>query len=218
PPAEDRQAARFVQPIQPLPVRTPKRGAVMRRRLARRLLPGVVGLGLVGGCRRDAAAGPGGPPLPPPLDLTAVQEAAKSPPPPRPVEPPPAGRVPLEKRLQVPPEIPGANAPPIRLPPPDPERKAERDRLITELYGPTPPIPPDPVPTEGPRLDLAQLERDALALHPTIRQAASAVESARGAALQAGLPPNPSFGFEADTIGSGGTAGQQGVKYEQLIK
>src|SRR5581483_935413 len=50
------------------------------------------------------------------------------------------------------------------------------------------------------------------------RQAASAVESARGAALQAGLPPNPSFGFEADTIGSGGTAGQQGVKYEQLIK
>ncbi len=49
-------------------------------------------------------------------------------------------------------------------------------------------------------------------------QAAAAVESAQGNAIQVGLPPNPSFGFEADTIGSGGTAGQQGAKYEQLIK
>ena len=32
------------------------------------------------------------------------------------------------------------------------------------------------------------------------------------------VPPNPSFGFEGDTFGSGGTAGQQGAKYEQLIK
>src|SRR5204862_4404673 len=75
-----------------------------------------------------------------------------------------------------------------------------------------------PVPTEGPPLDLAQLQGMALANHPALRVAAAAVESARGAAVQAGLPPNPTFGFEADTIGSGGTAGQQGAKYEQLIK
>jgi cobalt-zinc-cadmium efflux system outer membrane protein len=65
---------------------------------------------------------------------------------------------------------------------------------------------------------LAELQRRAMATHPTIRQAVNAVESARGNAIQVGLPPNPSFGFEADTIGSGGTAGQQGAKYEQLIK
>src|SRR5881409_2562585 len=57
-----------------------------------------------------------------------------------------------------------------------------------------------------------------LSAHPSLRQAAADVEAARGAALQAGLPPNPSFGFEADTVGSARTAGQQGAKYEQLIK
>ncbi|HEY1381056.1 MAG TPA: TolC family protein, partial [Gemmataceae bacterium] len=190
----------------------------MGRRLARRLLPGVVGLSLAG-CRLDTSAGPGVPPLPP-LDLTAAQEAAKAPPPPRPAEPkvptPQPGR--FGQRLEVPPEIPGANTPPLRLPPPDPARREERDRIIAELYANLPPLPRDPVPTEGPRVSLTDLQNRAMATHPTIRQAAAAVESARGNAIQVGLPPNPSFGFEADTIGSGGTAGQQGAKYEQLIK
>ncbi len=50
-------------------------------RLAGRLLPGVVGLGLAGGCRLDTSAGPAGPP-PPPLDLAAVGGGGPEPPPP----------------------------------------------------------------------------------------------------------------------------------------
>jgi cobalt-zinc-cadmium efflux system outer membrane protein len=186
----------------------------MRRCFA--LLPGVLGFALAG-CRTDPAAGPGVPPLPP-LDLAAVPVAAQAPVRPRPAATPPPEPGQFGKRLEVPPEIPGAEAAPIRVPLREPGREAERDRIISELYGNLPSLPADPVPIQGPRLDLAELQQKALALHPTIRQAASAVESARGAAIQAGLPPNPSFGFEADTIGSGGTAGQQGAKYEQLIK
>jgi cobalt-zinc-cadmium efflux system outer membrane protein len=190
--------------------------ALMRRWFARRLLPGIVGL-LLAGCRTDPAAGPGVPFLPP-LDLTAAREAAKSPPPPRPAEsaaPPPRK---FGERLEVPPEIPGGSAPPVVVPRREEGREAQREGVINELFGNLPPLPADPVPTQGPPVDLAELQRRAMDLHPTIRQAVNAVDSARGAAIQAGLPPNPSFGFEADTIGSGGTAGQQGAKYEQLIK
>jgi cobalt-zinc-cadmium efflux system outer membrane protein len=189
----------------------------MRRGFARRLLPVMVGLNLAG-CRINPAAGPDGPPLPP-LDLAAVEAAAKAPPPPRPVEPTAPTEPPkFGTRLEVPADIPGANLPPIHVPLREPGHEADRDRIIAELYGAVPALPPDPVPTAGPRLDLAELQRRAMGLHPAIRQAVSAVESARGNAIQVGLPPNPSFGFEADTVGSGGTAGQQGAKYEQLIK
>jgi cobalt-zinc-cadmium efflux system outer membrane protein len=186
----------------------------MRRYYA--LLPGVLGIALAG-CRTNPAAGPGVPPLPP-LDLGVVPVSAQSPAPPRPSAVVPAEPGKFGQRLEVPPEIPGADAPPIRVPLREPGREAERDRIISELYGTLPQLPPDPVPTQGQPIDLAELQRRAMTLHPTIRQAAAAVDSARGAAIQAGLPPNPSFGFEADTIGSGGTAGQQGAKYEQLIK
>jgi cobalt-zinc-cadmium efflux system outer membrane protein len=188
----------------------------MGRRFARRLLPGL--LVWAGGCRIDTG-GPGGPPLSL-LDLTTAQQAAKAPGPPRPVDPaaPSGGKGSLPQRLEVPAEIPGADSPPLQVPPPDPARKAERDRVIAELYANLAPLPADPVPTQGTRVDLAELQRRAMALHPTVRQATAAVESARGNAIQVGLPPNPSFGFEADTVGSGGTAGQQGAKYEQLIK
>src|SRR5262249_31126346 len=143
-----------------------------------------------------------------PLDLGSVTEATRSPPAPRPTQPAPPTAATIRQRLEVPGEIPGSSDPPITVPAPspDPARKAERDRIFTELYDPRPPLPADPVPIEGPRLDLAQLQGMALADHPALRVAAAAVESARGAAAQAGLPPNPSLGFEADTIGSGGTA------------
>jgi cobalt-zinc-cadmium efflux system outer membrane protein len=40
----------------------------------------------------------------------------------------------------------------------------------------------------------------------------------RGAAIQAGLPPNPTIGFEADTFGTTGGAGYQGAFIDQVIK
>lgn len=150
------------------------------------------------------------------LDVAGSDVTQSSPSPPRPIardlEGPSFGQ-----RLEVPPEIPGVAEPPINVPPYDPAKKAERDKLLAELYFTLPSIPPDPVPREGRPLDLSELQQQAACNHPAIRAAQAAVESARGAATQAGLPPNPSFGFEADTIGSGGTAGQQGPKYEQLI-
>ena len=186
---------------------------------ARRLFLGAFGL-IVAGCRLDTAAGPGSPPLPS-FDLAAVQVAATASPPPRPAEPPGVGQTlpKLGNRLEVPPEIPGANTPPPFVPLTNDVRAEERNRIIAELYGPAPPLPADPVPTTGPRIDLAELQQRALTLHPSIRQAVQRPWSRRARnAIQVGLPPNPSFGFEADTVGSGGTAGQQGAKYEQLIK
>jgi outer membrane protein, heavy metal efflux system len=179
---------------------------------------GLLGLAGSGGCRVAGLGGPYSSQPSEPLDLSIVAETAQSPPPPRPTalrEPP--GPT-IHERLSVPPEIPGSNIAPFQLPPADPEHKVERDRLLKELFESVPGLPVDPVPSDGPLVELTDLQRRALACHPALRSAAAAVESARGAAIQAGLPPNPVFGFEADTIGSGSTAGQQGAKYEQLIK
>src|SRR5439155_8135828 len=109
-----------------------------------------------------------------------VQEAAKAPPPSRPVSPPhPPDEAPLHRRLKVPLDVPGANAPPLKIPPADPERKTERDKIIATLYPNLPPLPADPVPTAGPRLDLTTLQQQTMDMHPALRQAAAPVEPAR---------------------------------------
>jgi cobalt-zinc-cadmium efflux system outer membrane protein len=179
---------------------------------------GLLGLTAAGGCRVNPLSGPFSSLPSEPLDLNIVAKTSQSPPPPRPTAlREPSGRS-LPQRLDVPPEIPGSGILPFQLPPADPEHRVERDRILKELFESVPDLPNDPVPTTGPVLELSDLQREALANHPALRSAAAAVDSARGAAIQAGLPPNPVFGFEADTIGSGSTAGQQGAKYEQLIK
>jgi cobalt-zinc-cadmium efflux system outer membrane protein len=64
------------------------------------------------------------------------------------------------------------------------------------------------------------LDKPVLALHgnPTLAQAAANVEAARGRAVQAGLYPNPTAGYEADRIGAAGTAGEmQGAFVDQTI-
>jgi len=57
-------------------------------------------------------------------------------------------------------------------------------------------------------LSLDALQSMALANNPTLRQAKAQVDAARGAALQASLPPNPRVGFVAEQIGVNGTAGE----------
>ena len=44
------------------------------------------------------------------------------------------------------------------------------------------------------------------------------IEASRGTAIQAGLYPNPVFGFEADNVNQGSTAGEQGAFIQQTIK
>jgi cobalt-zinc-cadmium efflux system outer membrane protein len=175
-----------------------------------------IGLAILAGCMTSSPPAEGL--LIRPLDVTASQVAEETKPPPRPESASPrAPGQPLPQRLRVPPNLPGAEVPPLQMPSRDADRPAF-EKALAEMFPAAPALPADLVPTEGPVLNLTELQQQMLAVHPSLRQAAADVEAARGAALQAGLPPNPVFGFEADTVGSGRTAGQQGAKYEQLIK
>jgi cobalt-zinc-cadmium efflux system outer membrane protein len=126
----------------------------------------------------------------------------------------------LADRLQIPPELPGAQARPIELPDSKAPR-AERLAAYDKIYQPPPSLGTDPEFAPGPDgrpLALADLQRLALASSPLLRAAVSDVEAARGAARQAGLPPNPTIGFESDNVNTGGTAGYQGGFIDQVIK
>ncbi|MBI1916807.1 MAG: TolC family protein [Planctomycetes bacterium] len=153
-----------------------------------------------------------GPPPVPDVGAQQVIESAAM----RPAEAPPPPPDPKE-RLQIPPELPGAGAPPIKLD----EDKEKRERQIRELYQPLPPLGDELQPAPGPNalpLTLPDLEQIALARNPRIAQARADVDAARGDAIQAGLYPNPNVGFQADQLGSAGTPGQIGGYVEQLIK
>lgn len=57
-------------------------------------------------------------------------------------------------------------------------------------------------------LGLADLEQLALRHNPTLAQAAAFIDAAKGKALQAGLPLNPSVGITGEQIGADRTAGE----------
>lgn len=77
----------------------------------------------------------------------------------------------------------------------------------TPSGGPPPAVLPAVGAAGGP-LTVADLEQLALTHNPTLAQAATYVEAARGKALQAGLPFNPTVGMEAEQIGAANTAGE----------
>jgi outer membrane protein, heavy metal efflux system len=138
------------------------------------------------------------------------------------VTPPPRTEPPrtLRERLRLPSQLPGADAPPIELPPltaPQAEKQKAWDRLYPPLpaLGPEPPVQPGP---GGRALTLSDLQNLAMNNNPLIRQAAADVKAARGAMIQAGAYPNPNLGYESDNIGTGSTAGYQGMFFEQVIK
>jgi cobalt-zinc-cadmium efflux system outer membrane protein len=159
---------------------------------------------------------------------TAPANKLESLPEPKPVTPPAkpgaAGPVPQKagfvERLRLPLSLPGGSPELPRLPgkeaPPE-----ERKKALQKLFPPLPSKPSNPVPEPGPfghPLTLAELQQIAMANNPLIRQAAADVAAAQGAARQAGTYPNPTFGYEGDTVGTSGTAGFQGVFLDQLIK
>lgn len=121
------------------------------------------------------------------------------------------------ERLELPPGLPGAEAPPAVLPPnTDPEARAQ---AIANLFPPLPEIVPDPpLDPSQPRYSLAELESRTLALAPTLDQARQAISAAEGLAWQVGRPPNPQVGYEGDTINTNGTAGYNGVFFEQVVR
>ena len=65
---------------------------------------------------------------------------------------------------------------------------------------------------------LADLQQLAAANSPTLRQAASDVEAARGLLQQAGLYPNPTIGYEAGPNANNTATGTQGFFIDQVIK
>jgi len=75
------------------------------------------------------------------------------------------------------------------------------------------------VPSSTAALKLGDLERMALELNPTIAQAAKIVQAAAGRRTQAGLYPNPVFGYEAEefSLASPGQRSQNYLFLEQRI-
>ncbi len=123
-------------------------------------------------------------------------------------------------RLIIPPGLPGASAPPISLPPLTPGNEAKRQEAIARLYPKLDPLGAEPVAEPGPGgrpLTLTDLQRLAASNSPLLKQAAANVESARGAAIQAGAYPNPTVGFEEDTIYTAGGPGYVGGFVDQKI-
>jgi outer membrane protein, heavy metal efflux system len=81
-------------------------------------------------------------------------------------------------------------------------------------------VPTSAVATATPSapLELAAFEELALQNNPTLAKAAANIEAARGLAVQSGLYPNPTAGYEGDRIGAAGTAGEmQGLFIDQTI-
>lgn len=84
-------------------------------------------------------------------------------------------------------------------------------------------VPPPPEPSARHHLKqpepigLSALEQMALQCNPTLVQAGSKLEAARGRTLQAGLYPNPTVGYTSEEVGQNGTAGQQGMFVDQVI-
>ncbi|MFN8857328.1 MAG: hypothetical protein ACK50P_17310 [Planctomycetaceae bacterium] len=122
------------------------------------------------------------------------------------------------RRLQLPPDLPGAESPPAVLPPADdPQARARAVENLFPPLGPLPVLSPAMPPT-GVRYSLPELEARTLAIAPAVDQAANAVIAADGIAWQAGRPFNPQVGYEADTVRTLGTAGYQGVYVEQVFQ
>ncbi|MFN4260122.1 MAG: TolC family protein [Gemmataceae bacterium] len=135
-----------------------------------------------------------------------------------PLPPPRKG---IEELPQVPPGLPGADVRPLRLSPIDPAHPEKRLEEIERLMPAMQPLGGNPRPGPGPNgcpLTLADLQRVALSSNPLIRQAVADLEAAKGEAVQAGLYPNPTTGFQGDTFAMGGTPGTFGAVLAQTIK
>jgi cobalt-zinc-cadmium efflux system outer membrane protein len=125
----------------------------------------------------------------------------------------------LGQRLQIPPSLPGAQAPQMHLP--SSERAPElRDQVINLLFPDMPEVWPLalPKPTpQRPAISLRELQDLAVRYNPTLIAARNNVTSLLGDAMQAGTHPNPMFGYESDTVGSSLTRDYQGLYFSQMV-
>jgi cobalt-zinc-cadmium efflux system outer membrane protein len=125
----------------------------------------------------------------------------------------------LEKRLTVPKTVPGSEAPFI-IWPDSKAPKEVREAAVKKFFPPVLKVEPDPDFPPGPGgnpLTLTDLQKIAFANSPLLKQAASDIEAARGAAIQAGAYPNPTFGYETSSAGPSGGP-NVGMFMSQTIK
>ncbi len=126
---------------------------------------------------------------------------------------------PAERRLDldIPLEIPGAEARRLELP----EQAAAKQREIERLFPELPSLSVEPIPASGPNgqpYTLADLQQIAAANSPQLRQAASDVEAARGNMIQANAYPNPTASYQFTPSNNGSTPGGDGFGIDQTIK
>jgi cobalt-zinc-cadmium efflux system outer membrane protein len=127
----------------------------------------------------------------------------------------------LSERLRIPPEVPGAGAAQLSLPPRDPDHPEMTYPIIDKLFPNIPPVWPLAIPTasrQRPPVSLDQLQQLAVDNNPELVQVRADITSMYGEAVQAGTHPNPTVGYEADTVGSSKTRNYQGVFFTQWIK
>jgi len=122
--------------------------------------------------------------------------------------------------LSLPSELPGANTEPLLVPglrdlSADEQRNVIR-KLFPELRDSKTESGVMPQSTDS-RVGLESLHQLAYSNHPSLRAAAANVESTRGLMIQAGLPPNPKIGYQADTVNTIFTQGYQGAYLTQTI-
>ena len=128
---------------------------------------------------------------------------------------------PERRSLHIPKELPGADAPRLQVPPFDAQNPQARKEAIDKLFPPLPPLPASITVSGGP-LDQPLSPDEAVSIglmsSPNVQQATALIRSAYGEAIQAGMLPNPTLGYEGDTIGTLDTAGYHGPFVTQTIK
>src|SRR5579884_192014 len=122
---------------------------------------------------------------------------------------------PIQQRLPIPKQLPGAEAPDIAVPTNPSEREAYFRKLYPKMEDLPPMTPAAPGP-EGRPMTLADLQRLGETYNPSIKTALAAVEAAKAAAYQAGMYPNPTIAWEHDTVETG-PAGYPGGYFDQSI-
>src|SRR5580704_10151887 len=117
---------------------------------------------------------------------------------------------------KIPSELPGAEAKAIEIPKED----AAKERAINQLFPKLSPLAAEPaaLPSpEGRAYSLADLQFIAAGNSPELRQAASDVEAARGALIQARAYPNPTTGWEITPSNDGSVPSAQGPFIDQVV-
>jgi cobalt-zinc-cadmium efflux system outer membrane protein len=118
--------------------------------------------------------------------------------------------------LEIPDRIPGSETPRVVLP----RDKEAQKREVERIYPPLLALPTEPKPQSGPdgrAYTLADFQRIAAEESPTLRQAASDVEAARGSLIQAKTYTNPNVSVQTQATNNNSIAGVHGVAMDQVI-